>query len=97
LSENRSKIDLKVFIIDFESVKNLDDFLSTFAKILIANKYLSSLSLTAPSNMVNFSSTYDKSRRNHELFSNLFQPLVLTDLNHPTAFQALFLSKDGAA
>jgi len=73
LSENRSKIDLKVFIIDFESVKNLDDFLSTFAKILIANKYLSSLSLTAPSNMVNFSSTYDKSRRNHELFSNLFQ------------------------
>ena len=73
LTENRAKIDLKVLIVDFDSVNNLDNFVSTISKILIANKYLSNAGLAAVSNMVNFSSTYDKSRRNHKILGSLFQ------------------------
>ena len=73
LAENRAKIDLKVIIVDFDSVTNLDNFVSTISKILIANKYLSNSGLASVSNMVNFSSTYDKSRRNHQILGSLFQ------------------------
>jgi hypothetical protein len=43
IDENRGPIDLKILIIDFESVKNSDRFLTNMAKILIANKYLSNV------------------------------------------------------
>lgn len=73
LAENRAKIDLKVIIVDFDSVTNLDNFVSTISKILIANKFLNNSGLASASNMVNFSSTYDKSRRNHIILNSLFQ------------------------
>jgi hypothetical protein len=73
LKENRAKINCKIFIVDFDSVANLDNFVSTIAKVLIANKYLSNISLSTTSNMVNFSSTYDKSRRSFSYLNSLFQ------------------------
>jgi hypothetical protein len=59
---------LKVFIIDFNTTKNLNRFLVTVAKILIANEYLGKKHFS----LVNFSGTYDKSRRTHIALNELF-------------------------
>ncbi len=91
LSKNRAKIDLKVIIVDFSSTKNLDLFTCTIAKILIANAYLKTINPEnsfTPSNMINFASTYDKSRRNHEVLSKLFQ--LVEEKNSKTITSGVF-------
>jgi len=67
LEKNRDVIDLKVFIIDFDNVKSLDRFLGTFGKILIAN-----VKLGRNASLVNFTGTYQKSRRIFESLGQLF-------------------------
>lgn len=88
VNQNRAKIDLKVIIVDFDSVTNLDIFVSTISKILIANKHLSNAGLATASNMVNFSSTYEKSRRNHKNLGSLFQ--LVEEGNNKTISGGIF-------
>ena len=73
VKENRGYIDLKILIVDFDSVKNCDLFISTFSKFLILNKF----SLGEELSFVNFSSTYEKSKRIHEVVTGKLFELVL--------------------
>ena len=38
--ENRGNVNVKVFIVDFDSVQNSDLFIINLAKILIVNQFL---------------------------------------------------------
>ena len=73
IEENRSYIDLKILIVDFDNVKNCDLFISNFCKFLILNKF----SLGKELSFVNFSSTYEKSKRIHEVVTGKLFELVL--------------------
>lgn len=91
LKKNRKVIDLKIFLVDFESIKNMDNFVSTMSKILIANKYNEKFSKDAEafeSSMINFTSTYDKSRRSHEKLMELFQ--IVEQSNSKTMTSGIF-------
>jgi hypothetical protein len=61
-------------VVDFESVANATLFITTVAKILLVTKFLgkSDKNIT-PLNLVNFSSTYDKSRRINKITESLFE------------------------
>ena len=82
LEKNRSLIDLKIFVIDFNNTRNLDRFLGTIAKILIANTFLqrgiegSNEDQESGYSLVNFTGTYEKSRR---IFSALGQIFDLVE------------------
>jgi hypothetical protein len=63
VDEPRSTIDLLIVVVDFESVSNATLFVTTLAKILLISKYLCKYDKNrVPLNLVNFSSTYEKSR-----------------------------------
>ena len=84
VTENRKIIDLKVFIVNFNNVKNSDKFISTIAKILIMNKYLSIENPESYQELscVNFSSTYEKSLKSYNRLNQIFE-LVLEKNENP--------------
>jgi hypothetical protein len=67
LENNRDKIKLNVYIIDFGSNQNLKRFISTVAKILMAGELLNS-----NQKMVVFAGTYEKSQRISKWLNSLF-------------------------
>lgn len=74
VKEPRSIIDLLIVVVDFESVANATLFITTIAKRLLVTKFLSKSDKNiAPLNLVNFSSTYDKSRRINKVTGSLFE------------------------
>ena len=60
-------------VVDFESVANATLFITTVAKILLVTKFLGKSDKKTPLNLVNFSSTYDKSRRINKITESLFE------------------------
>ena len=60
-------------VVDFESVANATLFITTVAKILLVTKFLGKSDKKPPLNLVNFSSTYDKSRRINKITESLFE------------------------
>ena len=63
-----------IVVVDFETVANATLFVTTLGKILIANHLLcKSDKNRSPLNVVNFSSTHDKSRRINSLTGSLFE------------------------
>jgi len=61
-------------VVDFESVANATLFITTIAKRLLVTKFLSKSDKNiVPLNLVNFSSTYDKSRRINKITGSLFE------------------------
>ena len=74
VKEPRSTIDLLIVVVDFESVANATLFITTIAKRLLVTKFLSKSDKNiVPLNLVNFSSTYDKSRRINKITGSLFE------------------------
>jgi len=74
VKEPRSTIDLLIVVVDFDSVANATLFITTIAKRLLVTKLLSKSDKNiAPLNLVNFSSTYDKSRRINKITGSLFE------------------------
>ena len=74
VKEPRSTIDLLIVVVDFDSVVNATLFITTIAKRLLVTKFLSKSDKNiAPLNLVNFSSTYDKSRRINKITGSLFE------------------------
>ena len=74
VKEPRSTIDLLIVVVDFESVANATLFITTIAKRLLVTKFLSKSDKNiVPLNLVNFSSTYDKSRRINKIAGSLFE------------------------
>ena len=74
VNEPRATIDLLIVVVDFESVANATLFITTIAKRLLVTKFLGKSDKNiAPLNLVNFSSTYDKSRRINKITESLFE------------------------
>lgn len=74
VNEPRSVIDLLVVVVDFDTVKNATLFVTTIGRIVILNQLFCSFDENRSSlNLVNFSSTYDKSRRLNQLTESLFE------------------------
>ena len=74
---NLGFVDLQLLIIDFETSKNCDKFVANCCKFLFLNKYLwlqnigeEGLLGNKELNFINFSSTYDKSKRIHKNVTN---------------------------
>ena len=68
LTRNRSTVQLNVYIVDFDSNKNMKRCISTIAKILMICECLE----LNQNKMVVFSGTYEKSSRIHEWLNTLF-------------------------